>query len=54
MVATVATLFFLPVVFSIIRHKMRPREADDDVDLADVAPAKAALAKPQLQRATQY
>jgi multidrug efflux pump subunit AcrB len=33
MVATVATLFFVPVVFSVIRHKMRPREIEDDVDL---------------------
>jgi multidrug efflux pump subunit AcrB len=33
LVATVATLFFVPVVFSVIRHKMRPREMDDDPDL---------------------
>jgi len=33
LLATVATLFFVPVVFSIIRHKMRPRETNDDVDL---------------------
>ena len=31
--ATVATLFFVPVVFSVIRHKTRPREKDDDPDL---------------------
>jgi multidrug efflux pump subunit AcrB len=33
LIATVATLFFVPVVFSIIRHKTRPREIDDDPDL---------------------
>jgi multidrug efflux pump subunit AcrB len=33
LLATVATLFFVPVVFSVIRHKMRPREIDDDPDL---------------------
>jgi CzcA family heavy metal efflux pump len=33
LLATVATLFFVPVVFSVIRHKMRPREMDDDPDL---------------------
>ena len=26
LLATVATLFFVPVVFSVIRHKTRPRE----------------------------
>ena len=35
LVATVATLFFVPVVFSVIRHKMRPRLATDDSDLID-------------------
>ena len=34
LLATVATLFFVPVVFSMIRHKTRPRTTDDDVDLA--------------------
>jgi multidrug efflux pump subunit AcrB len=29
LLATVATLFFVPVVFSVIRHKKRPREIDD-------------------------
>jgi multidrug efflux pump subunit AcrB len=29
LLATVATLFFVPVVFSVIRHKTRPREIDD-------------------------
>ena len=33
LVATVATLFFVPVVFSVIRHKLRPREMNDDPDL---------------------
>ena len=33
LVATAATLFFVPVVFSVIRHKTRPREIDDDPDL---------------------
>ena len=33
LLATVATLFFVPVVFSVIRHKTRPREMDDDPDL---------------------
>ena len=33
LLATVATLFFVPVVFSVIRHKTRPREIDDDPDL---------------------
>src|SRR5207249_4335099 len=33
LVATVATLFFVPVVFSVIRHKIRPREMNDDPDL---------------------
>ncbi|HEU5239617.1 MAG TPA: efflux RND transporter permease subunit, partial [Pyrinomonadaceae bacterium] len=32
--ATVATLFFVPVVFSVIRHKMPPRESADDPELA--------------------
>jgi CzcA family heavy metal efflux pump len=35
LVATVATLFFVPVVFSVIRHKMRPRLTTDDPDLID-------------------
>jgi multidrug efflux pump subunit AcrB len=34
LLATVATLFFVPVVFSMIRHKMRPRESTDDPELA--------------------
>ncbi len=42
--ATVATLFFVPVVFSMIRHKARLRSAEDDVDLVE----------PQLQPATQH
>jgi multidrug efflux pump subunit AcrB len=29
LLATIATLFFVPVVFSVIRHKTRPREIDD-------------------------
>ena len=29
LLATVATLFFVPVVYSVIRHKTRPREIDD-------------------------
>ena len=29
LLATVATLFFVPVVFSVIRHKTRPREIED-------------------------
>jgi CzcA family heavy metal efflux pump len=33
LLATVATLFFVPVVFSMIRHKMRPRESADDPEL---------------------
>jgi multidrug efflux pump subunit AcrB len=33
LLATVATLFFVPVVFSVIRHKSRLREMDDDPDL---------------------
>jgi multidrug efflux pump subunit AcrB len=32
--ATVATLFFVPVVFSVIRHKMPPRKSADDPELA--------------------
>jgi hypothetical protein len=39
-----AMLFFVPVVFSVIRHKMRPREIEDDVDLAVT----------QLEPATQH
>jgi Cu/Ag efflux pump CusA len=35
LLATVATLFFVPVVFSVIRHKSRLREMDDDPDLID-------------------
>jgi multidrug efflux pump subunit AcrB len=31
--ATVATLFFVPVVFSVIRHKLRPRLTNDDPEL---------------------
>jgi multidrug efflux pump subunit AcrB len=42
--ATVATLFLVPVVFSVIRHKIRPRSEDDDPDLIDR----------QLEAATQY
>jgi Cu/Ag efflux pump CusA len=34
LLATVATLFFVPVVFSMIRHKMRPRDVADDPELA--------------------
>ena len=34
LLATVATLFFVPIVFSMIRHKMRPRESADDPELA--------------------
>ncbi len=44
LLATVATLFFVPVVFSVIRHKMRPREIEDDVDLGAT----------QLEPATQH
>jgi multidrug efflux pump subunit AcrB len=33
LLATVATLFFVPVVFSVIRHKMRRHEMEDDPDL---------------------
>ena len=33
LIATVATLFFVPVVFSVIRHKSRPREMEDNPDL---------------------
>ena len=29
LLATVATLFFVPVVFSVIRHNTRPREIED-------------------------
>jgi multidrug efflux pump subunit AcrB len=29
LLATVATLFFVPVVFSVIRHKTRPHEIED-------------------------
>jgi CzcA family heavy metal efflux pump len=36
LLATVATLFFVPVVFSMIRHKMRPRESTDDPELAPI------------------
>jgi hypothetical protein len=36
--------FFVPVVFSVIRHKMRPRKIEDDVDLAAT----------QLELATQH
>jgi CzcA family heavy metal efflux pump len=36
LLATVATLFFVPVVFSMIRHKMRPREGTDDPELAPI------------------
>ena len=42
--ATVATLFFVPVVFSVIRRQTRPREMDDDPDLIDR----------QLEPATQH
>ena len=44
LLATVATLLFVPVVFSIIRHKIRPRETNDDVDLVAT----------QLEPATQH
>jgi Cu/Ag efflux pump CusA len=44
LLATVATLFFVPVVFSMIRHKTRPRELDDDPDLIS----------PQLEPVTQH
>jgi multidrug efflux pump subunit AcrB len=44
LLATVATLFFVPVVFSVIRHKMRPREMADDPDLVTT----------QFQPATQH
>jgi Cu/Ag efflux pump CusA len=33
LIATVATLFFVPVIFSVIRHKTRLRETADDPDL---------------------
>jgi multidrug efflux pump subunit AcrB len=35
LVATVATLFFVPVVFSLIRRNSRPRPANGDPDLID-------------------
>jgi multidrug efflux pump subunit AcrB len=35
LLATLATLFFVPVVFSVIRHKMRPLLTTDDPDLID-------------------
>ena len=54
LLATVATLFFVPVVFSMIRHKTRLRSIEDDADLADAASAKAALAPTQLEPATQH
>ncbi|HWX17968.1 MAG TPA: efflux RND transporter permease subunit [Chthoniobacterales bacterium] len=31
--ATIATLFLVPFVFSVIRHKLRPRQIEDDPDL---------------------
>jgi multidrug efflux pump subunit AcrB len=34
LLATVATLFFVPVVFTMIRHKMRPRQRADDPQFA--------------------
>jgi len=42
LLATVATLFFVPVVFSMIRHKMRPRESTVDPELAptELQPAR--------------
>jgi multidrug efflux pump subunit AcrB len=46
LLATVSTLFFVPVVFSIIRHKSRLRSIHGDVDLA--------LASTQLEPATQH
>jgi multidrug efflux pump subunit AcrB len=42
LVATVATLFFVPVVFSTIRRKLLPRKADDDPVLASAALEPAA------------
>ena len=36
LLATVATLFFVPVVFSLIRQKMPPRESTDDPELAPI------------------
>ena len=36
LLATVATLFLVPVVFSTVRHKSRLRPADDDPELAPV------------------
>jgi Cu/Ag efflux pump CusA len=44
LLATVATLFFVPVVFSMIRHKSRLRSIDDDIELAPT----------QLEPATQH
>jgi len=44
LLATVATLFFVPVVFSMIRHKTRLRSIEDDADLAPT----------QLEPATQH
>ena len=32
MVATVATLFFVPVIFTMLRHKIRPRVTDEDLE----------------------
>jgi multidrug efflux pump subunit AcrB len=32
LLATVATLFFVPVVFSMLRHKTRPRVADEELE----------------------
>ena len=42
LVATVATLFFVPVVFSIVRHKLLPRKADQDPDFINAALEQAA------------
>ena len=35
LLATVATLFFVPVVFSTIRHKIRPRNTEEDPELSN-------------------
>jgi multidrug efflux pump subunit AcrB len=42
LVATVATLFFVPVVFTTIRHKLLPRKADNDPLLTNAALEPAA------------
>jgi AcrB/AcrD/AcrF family protein len=54
LLAIVATLFFVPVVFSMIRHKTRSRDMDDDLDLLNTQPDRSPNFKKNGMTTTQH